>query len=369
LPEDPHKRKHEEVFPSSDITYCKEIKLAGQVENPLRMEPVSVMDGDAFHGRNSLTEKLEHPDHDCNNSEMLHCIGSSSLDSSIPCPDSPKRYSLYCDKHIPSWLKRARNGRSRIISKEVFIDLLKDCSSSQQKLHLHQACELFYKIFKSIFSLRNPVPMDVQLQWALSEASKDFNVGELLLKLVLTEKERLRKLWGFAVEEDIKVSSSVIEEPAVLPLAIDGSQDDEKSIRCKICSKEFLDDKELGNHWMDNHKKEAQWHFRGHACAICLDSFTNRKGLETHVQERHHVEFVEQCMLLRCIPCGSHFGNTEQLWLHVLSVHPADFRLSKGDQQLNLSMGEEKEESLQKLELQNAAPVVNNSENLGGVRK
>ncbi|KAJ6366995.1 hypothetical protein OIU77_003387 [Salix suchowensis] len=332
------------------------------------MEPVSVMDGDAFHGRNSLPEKLEHPG-PCIISEILHCIGSSSLDSSSPCPESPKRYSLYCDKHIPSWLKRARNGKSRIISKDVFIDLLKDCSSSQQKFHLHHACELFYKLFKSIFSLRNPVPMDVQLQWALSEASKDFNIGELLLKLVFTEKERLKKLWGFAMEEDVQVSSSVMEEPAVLPLAIDGSQDDEKSIRCKICSKEFLDDKELGNHWMDNHKKEAQCHFRGHACAICLDSFANRKGLETHVQERHHVEFVEQCMLLRCIPCGSHFGNTEQLWLHVLSVHPADFRLSKGDQLLNLSMSEEKQESVQKLELQNAAPVVNNSENFGGLRK
>ncbi|KAJ6740190.1 HISTONE-LYSINE N-METHYLTRANSFERASE SUVR5 [Salix purpurea] len=367
-PENPHKRKHEDIFPSSDTTYCKEIILAGQVENPPRMEPVSVMDGDAFHGRNSLPEKLEHPG-PCIISEILHCIGSSSLDSSIPCPESPKRYSLYCDKHIPSWLKRARNGKSRIISKDVFIDLLKDCSSSQQKFHLHHACELFYKLFKSIFSLRNPVPMDVQLQWALSEASKDFNIGELLLKLVFTEKERLKKLWGFAMEEDVQVSSSVMEEPAVLPLAIDGSQDDEKSIRCKICSKEFLDDKELGNHWMDNHKKEAQCHFRGHACAICLDSFANRKGLETHVQERHHVEFVEQCMLLRCIPCGSHFGNTEQLWLHVLSVHPADFRLSKGDQLLNLSMSEEKQESVQKLELQNAAPVVNNSENLGGLRK
>ncbi|KAJ6288538.1 hypothetical protein OIU76_024511 [Salix suchowensis] len=367
-PENPHKRKHEDIFPSSDTTYCKEIILAGQVENPPRMEPVSVMDGDAFHGRNSLPEKLEHPG-PCIISEILHCIGSSSLDSSIPCPESPKRYSLYCDKHIPSWLKRARNGKSRIISKDVFIDLLKDCSSSQQKFHLHHACELFYKLFKSIFSLRNPVPMDVQLQWALSEASKDFNIGELLLKLVFTEKERLKKLWGFAMEEDVQVSSSVMEEPAVLPLAIDGSQDDEKSIRCKICSKEFLDDKELGNHWMDNHKKEAQCHFRGHACAICLDSFANRKGLETHVQERHHVEFVEQCMLLRCIPCGSHFGNTEQLWLHVLSVHPADFRLSKGDQLLNLSMSEEKQESVQKLELQNAAPVVNNSENFGGLRK
>ncbi|KAJ6919486.1 hypothetical protein NC651_013445 [Populus alba x Populus x berolinensis] len=368
LPENPLERKHEESFPSSDLAYCKEMVLSGQVENPLRVQPVSAMDGDAFHGRKSLPEKLEHPDHDCNSSKMLHCIGSSSLDSSILCPESPKSYSLYCDKHIPSWLKRARNGRSRIISKEVFIDLLKDCRSSQQKLHLHQACELFYKLFKSIFSLRNPVPMEVQLQWALCEASKDFNVGELLLKLVFTEKERLKKLWGFAMDEDLQVSS-VMEEPAIFPLAINCSHDDENSIRCKICSKEFLDDKELGNHWMDNHKKEAQWHFRGHACAICLDSFTDRKSLETHVQERHHVEFVEQCMLFQCIPCASHFGNTDQLWLHVLSVHPADFRLPKGARQLNPSMGEEKEDSLQKLELQNAASMQNHTENLGGVRK
>ncbi|KAJ6353152.1 hypothetical protein OIU76_002208 [Salix suchowensis] len=369
FPENPLKRKHGEIFPSSDTTYCKEMVLPEQVENPLRMQPVSAMDGDAFHGRKNLPEKLEHPGHDCNSSEMLHCMGSSSLDSSILCPESPKRYSLYCDKHIPSWLKRARNGKSRIISKEVFIDLLKDCSSLQQKLHLHQACELFYKLFKSIFSLRNPVPMEVQLQWALSEASKDFNVGDLFLKLVCTEKERLKKLWGFAVEEDLQISSSVKEEPAIFPLAIDCSHDDENSIRCKICSKEFLDDKELGNHWMDNHKKEAQWHFRGHACAICLDSFTNRKSLETHVQERHHVEFVEQCMLFQCIPCASHFGNTDQLWLHVLSVHPADFRLPKNAQQLDPSMGKEKEDSLQKNELQNAASMENHTENLGGLRK
>uniref|UniRef100_A0A6N2N823 Histone-lysine N-methyltransferase n=1 Tax=Salix viminalis TaxID=40686 RepID=A0A6N2N823_SALVM len=369
FPENPLKRKHGEIFPSSDTTYCKEMVLPEQVENPLRMQPVSAMDGDAFHGRKNLPEKLEHPGHDCNSSEMLHCMGSSSLDSSILCPESPKRYSLYCDKHIPSWLKRARNGKSRIISKEVFIDLLKDCSSLQQKLHLHQACELFYKLFKSIFSLRNPVPMEVQLQWALSEASKNFNVGDLFLKLVCTEKERLKKLWGFAVEEDLQISSSVKEEPAIFPLAIDCSHDDENSIRCKICSKEFLDDKELGNHWMDNHKKEAQWHFRGHACAICLDSFTNRKSLETHVQERHHVEFVEQCMLFQCIPCASHFGNTDQLWLHVLSAHPADFRLPKNAQQLDPSMGEEKEDSLQKHELQNAASMENHTENLGGLRK
>lgn len=368
-PENTPKRKHEEIIPSLETTRCKDIVLMAEAENPLHMEPVSVMDGDSLHGRNSLIEKLEHSSQDYIGTEMLHCIGSSPLDNSVPCRESPKRYSLYCDKHIPSWLKRARNGKSRIIPKELFIDLLKDCSSLDKKLHLHQACELFYKLFKSILSLRNPVPMEVQLKWALSEASKDFCVGEFLLKLVCTEKERLKKLWGFGADEDVQVSSSVMEESAVLPLTIDGSHDNEKSIRCKICSDEFLNDQELGNHWMDNHKKEAQWHFRGHACAICLDSFTNKKGLEIHVQERHHVQFVEQCMLLQCIPCGSHFGNTEQLWLHVLSVHPADFKLSKAAQQLNLPMGEEKEDSLQKLELGDAASMENNSENLGAIRR
>ncbi|XP_057984320.1 histone-lysine N-methyltransferase SUVR5 isoform X2 [Hevea brasiliensis] len=368
-PENTLKRKHEQIIPGSEATHCKDIVLMGEVESPLQVEPVSIMDGDAFHGRNMLTEKLEHSVQDHNGKEVLNCIGSNPLDYNSPCHDTPKRYSLYCDKHIPSWLKRARNGKSRIIPKEVFIDLLKDCHSLDQKLSLHCACELFYKLFKSILSLRNPVPMEIQLQWALSEASKDFSIGEILLKLVCTEKERLTKIWGFSADEDVHVSSSVMEESAILPLAADSSHDDEISFKCKFCSEKFLDDQELGNHWMDNHKKEAQWLFRGYACAICLDSFTNRKLLETHVQERHHVQFVEQCMLFCCIPCGSHFGNVEELWLHVLSVHPAEFRLSKVAQLDNLPSREEKEDSLQKLEQDNKASVENNSENLGGIRK
>ncbi|KAK6258422.1 SET domain - like 1 [Theobroma cacao] len=356
-----HKRKHVEIIPSSETTYCRDIVLVGDSESPLQVEPVSVIDGDAFHERNSLIEKPEHfsKDHD------HRCIGLYSHSGFDPCHESPKRLSLYCDKHLPSWLKRARNGKSRIVSKEVFLDLLKDCYSLEQKLHLHQACELFYKLFKSILSLRNPVPVEVQLQWALSEASKDFRVGEILMKLVYSEKERLQRLWGFTGNEGAPLSSFV-EEPVPLPLAINDSFDDDKTIKCKICSVEFLDDQQLGTHWMENHKKEAQWLFRGYACAICLDSFTNKKVLESHVQERHHVQFVEQCMLLRCIPCGSHFGNTEELWLHVLSVHPVDFRLSRVAQQHNLSAGDE---SPLKLELRNSASLENNSENVGSFRK
>ncbi|KAK9012183.1 hypothetical protein V6N11_040252 [Hibiscus sabdariffa] len=364
-PEHTQKRKHVEIIHSSETTSCRDIVLVGDSGSPLQVEPVSMIEADAMQRRNSLIEKSEHSGKYHDNTELLHCIGLYSHGGFDPCHEIPKRHSLYCDKHLPSWLKRARNGKSRIVSREVFVDLLKDCYSLEQKLHLHQACELFYKLFKSILSLRNPVPVEVQLQWALSEASKDFRVGEFLMELIYSEKERLQSLWGFTDKKGTP-SSSFVEEPVPLPLAINDSFDDDKTIKCKMCSVEFLDDQQLGAHCMENHIKEAQRLFRGYACAICLDSFINTKVLESHVQERHHVQFVEQCMLLRCISCGSHFGNTEELWSHVLSAHPADFRQSKIAQQHVLSAGEE---SPPKLELNNSASLVNNSENVGSFQK
>ncbi|XP_039053346.1 histone-lysine N-methyltransferase SUVR5-like [Hibiscus syriacus] len=328
-------------------------------------KPVSIIEPDVAQRKNSLIEKPEHSGKDHNGTELLHCIGLYSHSGFDPCHESPKRHSLYCDKHLPSWLKRARNGKSRIVSREVFVDLLKDCYSLEQKLHLHQACELFYKLFRSILSLRNPVPVKLQLQWALSEASKDFSVGEFLMKLVYSEKERLQSLWGFT-DNKCTPSSSFVEELVPLPLSINDGFEDDKTIKCKMCSVEFLDDQQLGTHWMVNHKKEGQRLFRGYACAICLDSFTNTEVLESHVQERHHVQFVEQCMLLRCISCGSHFGNTEELWPHVLSAHPVGFRQSKTAQQHILSAGEE---SPLKVELVNSASSENNSKNVGSFQK
>ncbi|XP_022132629.1 histone-lysine N-methyltransferase SUVR5 isoform X2 [Momordica charantia] len=342
--------KQQDIYSVEAIGY-KEIKFA-DVGNTLGVD-----NGDVTNNGNSSSDKLEHRGKESIATEVRHCIGSC-IDSN-PCLESPKRHSLYCEKHLPSWLKRARNGKSRVISKEVFMDLLRDSSSQELKIHLHQACELFYRLFKSILSLRNPVPMEVQFQWALSEASKTFGVGEQFMKLVCREKERLKRIWGFDAEE-AQLSSYSMEVPT------SGNCNDDMGIRCKICSEEFLDDQALSTHFMDGHKKEAQWLFRGYACAICLDSFTNKKVLETHVQERHHAPFVEQCMLLQCIPCGSHFGNTEQLWLHVVAVHPVDFRLSNSTQQHNSSAGED---SPVKPEQCNIVSQENDKKNVGGLRK
>ncbi|XP_027361259.1 histone-lysine N-methyltransferase SUVR5-like isoform X2 [Abrus precatorius] len=362
LPQNTLKRKHEENYTGPEDMFCKDMVLVN-VESPLQVDPVSSIGGDLLHGESNFNEKPMPSENDHNAMESLQCIGSPPYDNKNPCREGPKRYFLYCEQHLPSWLKRARNGKSRIVSKEVFTELLRDCSSWEQKVHLHKACELFYRLFKSILSLRNPVPKDVQFQWALTEASKDSCVGEFFTKLVHSEKERIKLMWGFNDDMDMP---SVMQEPPLLPFATNDSFDNENAIKCKICSADFPDDQALGNHWMDSHKKEAQWLFRGYACAICLDSFTNKKMLENHVQERHHVQFVEQCMLLQCIPCGSHFGNTEQLWQHVLSVHPVDFKPAKAPEQQTFSNGED---SPVKHDQGNLASLENNSENTGGLRK
>ncbi|KAJ0260394.1 Histone-lysine N-methyltransferase SUVR5 [Hirschfeldia incana] len=239
----------------------------------------------------SFTEMLEH----CSNDDNL-CVGSCSENSYVPCNEFATKHTLYCEQHLPNWLKRARNGKSRIISKEVFVDLLRSCSSRVEKLPLHQACDVFYKLFKSLLSLRNSVPVDQQLEWAITEASRnaDAGVGSFLMKLVSHEKERLARIWGFNAYEIEDASMS--ESPNQL-LAITNGEET---------------------------RDEEKWSFVRFACAICLDSFVKPKLLEAHVEERHHVQFAEKCMLLQCIPCGSNFGDKEQLLVHVQAVHPSE---------------------------------------------
>ena len=191
----------------------------------------------------SFTEMLEH----CNKEDNL-CVGSCSENSYVPCNEFATKHTLYCEQHLPNWLKRARNGKSRIISKEVFVDLLRSCSSREEKLPLHQACDVFYKLFKSLLSLRNSVPVDQQLEWAISEASRDADagVGRFLMKLVSHEKERLARIWGFNAYGEEDASES--------PLAITNGKGEDT-------------------------RDEDKWSFVVFAFAICLDSFVKPKLL------------------------------------------------------------------------------------------
>lgn len=330
------KRNHDDFANKSGTITFNDV-LMEDGEAPLEVDPISFRGVGIVPSKDMSIVKYE-------DTEVKHCLGSCTPEDKESCLESPKKVGLYCEKHLPSWLKRARDGKSRILTKEVFLELLKRCYSLEQKVHLHRACDLFFKLFKSILSMRNPVPKEVQFQWALSEASKDVKVGELLMELVRSEIGRLRLIWGFDVIKETP-NPSFIEQYVPGPANISKEHDLENTIRCKLCSGKFVDDEALGGHWMDSHRREAQWLFRGYVCAICLDAFTNKKGLESHVHERHHVQFVDQCMLLQCIPCGGHFGNPDQLWLHVLSVHSANLRFSEDSQQI------ESQDSLQNLEL------------------
>lgn len=326
------KRSYEEFASKSGIISFNDVSTEDG-EAPLEVDPISFMGVGIVPSTNTSTIKYE-------NTEVKHCLGSCTPEDNESCFESPKKVGLYCEKHLPSWLKRARDGKSRILTKEVFLELLKKCYSLEQKIHLHRACDLFFKLFKSVLSMRNPVPKEVQFQWALSEASKDVKVGELLMELVHREISRLRLIWGFDANKE-----TLNFEEHMPPANPSNEYYFGNAFRCKLCSVNFADDLALGEHWMDSHRKEAQWLFRGYVCAICLDSFTNKKGLKSHVQERHHGQFVNQCMLLQCIPCGEHFGNTKQLWLHVISVHSDKLRSLENGQQI------EGKDSLQNLDL------------------
>ncbi|KAJ4963447.1 hypothetical protein NE237_023386 [Protea cynaroides] len=356
--------EHWEKIPGSEGAYDMQIILADQ--NNIQGNAVSAMDGGPLTAKNIINEKSEYPIKNCTGTELQQCIGSYHTNSKDPCLERAKLHSLYCEKHKPGFLKRARNGKSRIISKEVFVDLLRNCGSYEQKLHLHQACELLYGYIKKVLSRRNPVPKDAQLQLILVEASKDLYVGECLKKLVYREKEKLRRLWGFNVNEDKLASLSRAEQTVLNPVVHENAHNTQKFVKCKICTEEFCDGEALGAHWMDAHKKEAQWLFRGYACAICMNSFTNRKVLETHVRERHGVQFLEQYILSQCIPCGSHFEKPEQLWSHVVSVHSVDFGQPSIPEHQNLSADEA---SSPKTNLGNDDAMVNYSKNQGGARK
>ena len=190
------KRKHKENHIGSGGLISKGMVLIN-AESSLQVEPVPAIDGNSFLERSNLDERPALSGNDQIAMEALHCIGSPPYDDKDPCLEAPKRYILYCEKHLPSWLKCARNGKSRIISKEVFTEILRDCCSWKQKVHLHKACELFYRLFKSILSQRSPASKEVQFKQALTEASKDTSVGEFLMKLVHSEKERIELIWGF----------------------------------------------------------------------------------------------------------------------------------------------------------------------------
>lgn len=169
------KRNHEEGIPISDVSGCQGRVLFRDVDRPIPVDPVSVMGADISR-RNVSVVDLEHSVRSLHISETLKCIGSFPGNL---CTELAKKYSLYCEEHLPKWLKDARDGKNGLVSKEVFLDLLKDCQSPEKKLHLHQTCELFYKLLKSLLSLRKPVLNEAQFQWAVTEAQKKLSDVEL----------------------------------------------------------------------------------------------------------------------------------------------------------------------------------------------
>ncbi|MQL90835.1 hypothetical protein Taro_023435, partial [Colocasia esculenta] len=366
------KGKHEgetmpETIATTNVSYDNAL-LTGATTSLMQDNLVSVAVVETSDERNLLRNSLELNDAlstpaYVSTSDSPRCIGFDLLNEE-QCLENARKHNLYCEKHVPNFLKRARNGKSRLISKEIFINLLKSCTSRKEKIHLHQACELLYGFMKGSLSHQKLVSQGDIMGRLLSEACKDKNVGEYLLKLVSSEREKIGRVWGFEGLKDKQVHSSEMSTMVHVPEAPEQNpRSPNSTIQCKICTEGFSDDKTLSIHWMEVHKKEAQWLFRGYACAVCMTSFTNKKVQEAHVKEKHGVQFLEGSLLFRCMSCNSHFTNPSELWQHVLSAHSMEFRLPDSD---NLS----KDSGALKIELRKESCLSNGTtENDDGHRR
>jgi hypothetical protein len=267
-----------------------------------------------------------------NTDDTSLCIGIHSHDSIVECQDYAMRHTLYCEKHLPRFLKRARNGKSRLVSKDVFVNLLKGCTSRKDKICLHQACEFLYWFLRNNLSHQHTSLASEHMPQILAEVSKNPDVGEFLLKLISTEREKLANIWGFDTNRSKQIYSENKEGSLVLHKEGTNLSSGPK---CKICAHQFSDDEALGLHWTTVHKKEARWLFRGYSCAACMESFTNKKVLERHVQDVHGAQYLQYSILVRCMSCNSIFLNTDLLYTHIVSDHSQQFRLLDVPQRSN----------------------------------
>ncbi|KAF0934919.1 hypothetical protein E2562_028912 [Oryza meyeriana var. granulata] len=323
-------QKGVEKMSSSNATYSAGSEWANnfQIAVDMKLAPTMAVEisGDKAHVSENtdlcypLSTSMEN-----SNLDTSICIGIRSHDDIVECQNYAVRHTLYCERHIPKFLKRARNGKSRLISKDVFINLLKCCTSRKEKLCLHQACEFLYWFLRSNLSHQRSGLGSDHMPQILAEVSKNPDVGEFLLKLISSEREKLTHVWGFGTDSSNQMYSEN-REGSVMVLHEDGTHPS-PGLKCKICSQEFSDDQGLGLHWTEVHKKEVRWLFRGYSCAVCMDSFTNRRVLERHVQEKHGAQYLQYSTLLRCISCNSNFLNTGLLWQHIVSDHSRDFSL------------------------------------------
>lgn len=317
---------------SADVGFKNEIQ-AGNL--------VSIVIGETLNHGNCLMDKSNIydslPASNVYSVDNPCCIGQDNNNIDGQCQEGTKWY-MYCEKHFPDFLKCHRDGKSELISKDAFIDLLKSCGSKVDQIYLHRACELLYTYMKNNITNQNLIFTEESMgKWVLSEISKDRNVGEFILKLISNERSKIGRIWGLNIENTNLVGSSEGKPVPTVVAAIEKQLQNEMTMRCKICKEEFSNAKTLGTHWMDIHKKEAHWLFRGYACSICLNSFTNKKVLFGHVTEKHGLQFLEHSALLRCMMCNSLLSNLEKLWEHILSFHLSYFKLTANqDIELNV---------------------------------
>ncbi|KAG2259153.1 hypothetical protein Bca52824_078447 [Brassica carinata] len=244
-------RPHANIDSSSDSVKRKLIDIMSTLEDAVPLE------GSVPNEATSFTEMLEH----CSSNEDNLSVGSCSENIYVPCNE-------FSTKHT--------------------------CSSREEKLPLHQACDIFYKLFKSLSSLRNSVPMEEQLEWAI-----------------------LTRIWGF---NDESMSESIEEEKWSF-----------SGFACAICLDSFVKRQLLEAHVEERNHVQFAEKCMLLLCIPCGSNFGVKEQLLTHVQASSQNPEAGTSQKYVCKFCGLKFNLLPDLGRHhqVEHMEPSSGRLNR----------------------------------------
>uniref|UniRef100_A0A7I4BQG6 Uncharacterized protein n=1 Tax=Physcomitrium patens TaxID=3218 RepID=A0A7I4BQG6_PHYPA len=227
--------------------------------------------------------------------------------------------------------------------------------SVREKRSFIKARELLCQYMNEGLSLREEgndgAQCNQMIDSIIDEFAKDLLSGEMLLKILASEKDRLAKIvlegglvsrkssniiwdvglsgshsgefWKPEVKTVSNDASAWQSTPSPVQIGDKGACRDTRYL-CSLCGQNFEQLCVLGKHWKEQHKREARLFEKCLLCRICDKSnamFRNKTSVTRHLKKTHpNVSMSSQAWSV-CLMCDKEYLDFDHLWQHVEDQH------------------------------------------------
>ncbi|KAG0602145.1 hypothetical protein M758_11G162800 [Ceratodon purpureus] len=226
----------------------------------------------------------------------------------------------------------------------------------KERRNFFKARDLLCKYMNEGLSKGKGGPEEVQctkmIDFIIDETTNDFSSGEMLLKILTAEKERLGKLvledglssrrssdiaWRRGVALPGSQSGNTLKPEAetlsnetnawqsTSPVQNEGEEaGPDTRYLCCMCGHKFEQLSVLGKHWKEQHKWEAQLFEKCLLCRICEKGgpmFRSKLSVVRHWKAAHPTLPMSSPGWSVCVMCDKQCLDFDHLWQHVEDLH------------------------------------------------